>query len=285
MNAAVQQCETSAARPAPVMQRSAGAAFLGLAARGGRAAITGLGQRGSAKVILPNTGAVPEAVFLNTSGGLTSGDRLTYGLELGAGLRGVATTQTAERAYLAPAGLAEVSVDLSVGAGGWLDWLPQETILFQGAGLNRRTVIRLGAEAGCMALEAVVLGRAAMGERVTRLRFFDRREIWRAGRVLHLEPLALDDAALGAGDVVLGRARAFASLVCLGAGVADALPALRRVLDEPGVDASASAYDGRLVLRMRAGDGWPMRRQICRALSVLRHAPLPRVWQDLERAG
>ena len=61
-------------------------------------------QSGSAKVMLPRThSGVPEIVFLNTSGGLTSGDRLEYSVTLGAGTRARATTQTAERAYRAGA--------------------------------------------------------------------------------------------------------------------------------------------------------------------------------------
>jgi urease accessory protein len=60
----------------------------------------------------------------------------------------------------------------------------------------------------------------------------------------------------------------------------DLLATLRAVLDEPGVDAAASAFDGKLVVRMLAADGWPLRRQIVRALSVMRAGrPLPRVWQ------
>lgn len=240
-----------------------------------------LRQAGSAKVMLPHAGAVPEVVFLNTSGGLTGGDRLAYGLAVGDGARAVATTQTAERAYLSAEGVARVDVALSVGSGGWVDWLPQETILFDGSALERRTRIDLGRGAGCLALEAVVLGRAAMGEVVGRLEFRDRREIWCEGRCVHLEPLALDDAALGAGAAVLGGARAFASLVMVGAGVADLVGPVRAVAGVEGVSVAASAYDGRLVVRMMARDGWPLRRQIVRALAVLRRgAELPRVWQS-----
>jgi urease accessory protein len=66
-------------------------------------------------------------------------------------------------------------------------------------------------------------------------------------------------------------------------GAADALVPLRRALDEPGVTAAASAYDGRLVCRVLAAEGWPLRRQLARALSVLRRgAVLPRVWQFVE---
>jgi urease accessory protein len=264
------------------MQRSRGRASVALDLARGRVRLADLAQEGSAKVILPHSGQVPEAVFLNTSGGLTGGDRLSYSVQVGAGLRAVATTQTAERVYRAGTGRAEVTVSADVGAGGWLDWVPQETIVFDGAALDRRTVIRLSGDAGCLMSEAVVLGRAAMGEAVRRLHLTDRREIWRDGRLVAVEPLALTDAALMAGDAALGPARAFASLVMVGPGVADALGPVRAVLQS----GAASAYDGRLVVRIMAADGWPLRQEIIRVLKVLRRgAPLPRVWQDFGEAA
>ncbi|WP_431299461.1 urease accessory protein UreD [Tabrizicola sp. BL-A-41-H6] len=263
----------------PVMQRAKGEAAVGLACSDGRVRLQDLRQTGSAKAILPQVGVVPEVVFLNTSGGLTSDDRLRYALMLEGGVA-VATTQTAERAYRADGASAQMNVALTVGPGGWLDWLPQETILFDGARLDRRTRIDLGEGAGCLALEAVVLGRAAMGETVGRVAFRDRREIWRDGKPLSVEPLGLGDAALQAGGAGLGGARAFATIVMLGERLGDGLAGLRAVLDEPGVNAAASAFDGKLVVRMTAADGWPLRRQIVRALAVLRSGrPLPRVWQ------
>lgn len=261
------------------LQRSRGEAAVALSLRDGRARLDRLRQQGSAKAILPHTGATTEIVFLNTSGGLTGGDRLSFRVDLGAGCRATATTQTAERAYRAALGTARVDVALTVGADGHLDWLPQETILFDASALDRRTRIDLGPRATCLALEAVVLGRHAMGETVGSLIFSDRRDIWRDGVPLHVEPLRLTSDALGAGDTVLGPARAFASIVLVAPHAGDLLAPLRATLDEAGVEAAASAYDGRLTCRMRAADGWPMRRQIARALAVLRHDALPRVWQ------
>lgn len=268
----------------PKMQRSHGAARLRLGMVQGQCRLRDIYQSGSAKAILPRVGAVPEVVFLNTSGGLTGGDDLEYRLELGPGCRALATTQTAERAYLSASGRhlgapAQIRVALKVGAAGWLDWLPQETILYDGAALHRDTRIDLGAGAGCLALEAVVLGRAAMGEVVRRLNFRDTRQIRREGRLVLMEPLVLEDGLLQGGSATLAGARAFASLVMVASGAADALAALRAVLDEPGVEAAASAFDSKLALRILAADGLPMRRQIARALGVLRPGPMPRVWQ------
>lgn len=253
------------------MQRSQGEASV--AFLGGR--LAGLRQQGSAKALLPRVRGVPEAVFLNTSGGLTSGDQLSYATRTDGHL--IATTQAAERAYRADHGPARVSVRHVVAGQGWLDWLPQETILFDRADLDRQTVIDLGPEAGCLMLEAVVLGRAAMGETVRQVRFRDRRRIDRAGRPVFLEPFALD--APRPRRALLGEARAFATLVLCARGAEDAVGAVRAALDD-GIEVAASGWDGKCVVRMLAPDGWPMRRQILRLMEVMRRgAAPPRVWQ------
>jgi urease accessory protein len=128
-------------------------------------------------------------------------------------------------------------------------------------------------------LETVVLGRAAMGETVTRTTLRDTRRITRAGKPVLIEPLHLSTQALTAGPAILNGARAFATLALVGQGAEDAVGRVRRVLDEAGVAGGASGFDGRLVVRLMAGDGWPLRRQIMRLLRALRPGPLPRVWQ------
>lgn len=268
--------------PRQIHQRSKGRAEVAFVPRGAGAALDRLHQEGSAKAILPDTfGAAAEVVFLNTSGGLTGGDRLSYGLTLAPGQYATGTTQTAERAYASGDGVAEVRVALTVGAGGWLDWLPQETILYDGAALDRETVVDLAPGAGCLILESVVLGRHAMGEAVQGLSFRDSRLVRRGGVPLWAEPLAFDTRTLAAAanPAILGGARAFATLAMIGDEAESRLPALRAVLDEPGVEAAASAFGGKCILRMLARDGLPLRRQILRALAVLRPGPLPRVWQ------
>jgi len=259
------------------MQRSAGDARVAFAG----ARLGQLRQVGSAKAQLPRISGAPEVVFLNTSGGLTSGDRLDYAVTLTDGARVTATTQTAERAYRANAGPAHVRVAHDVGAGCWLDWLPQETILFDRSDLDRDTHIRLAPDAGCLLLESVVLGRAAMGEEVRALHLRDHRRITRGGVPVFLEPMVLDTAMLAhpGQSAILGGARAFATLVLCAQGAGDALGPVRASLSH-GTQAAASAYDGKLVIRLLAADGWPLRRQILSLLHVLRRgAPPPRVWQ------
>lgn len=260
------------------MQRSSGAAHVLMGPRG----VIDLAQSGSAKAMLPQmTGALPEIVFLNTSGGLTSGDRLDFSVELRPGTRALATTQTAERAYRAAAGSACATIRLGVGEGGWLDWLPQETILFDGADLARDTRVDLASDAGCLILETLVLGRLARGEDLTRIALNDRRRIYREGRLIHHDALALNNETLTrrSGPAMLADARAMATLTLIAPHAPDLLTHARSTLDEPGVTSAASAPTGRLNIRLLARDDWPLRRQINRLLQALRPHPLPRTWQ------
>lgn len=264
--------------PLSSLQRSHGLAQIVLGPNG----IVDLKQSGSAKAFIPqNHSTMPEVVFLNTSGGLASDDRLEYRVDLRDGCRAIATTQTAERAYRAKGNPAKVAVRLKVGAGSWLDWLPQETILFNGAKLDRVTQVDLEPGAGCMLLEMIVLGRLAMGETISNLYFNDRREIRQAGRMLHHDALSLDDTGLERlnNAAVLSGARVMATLAVVAPHAPDLLSHARDNLNEPGVVSAVSAPPGRLILRMLATDSWPLRRQINRLLTVLRPDPLPRIWQ------
>ena len=256
----------------PAMQRIRGEGRVALT----RAGLRDLRQSGSGKAMLPRVdGDVPEVVFLNTAGGVTSGDVLDYALDIGPGARATGATQTAERAYRATQGPGRVNVRLSVGAGGRLDWLPQEVIVFEGADLARVTEVDLADGATFLGVESVVLGRAAHGEVVTRARLSDLRRIRVNGAPLHEEHLAIGPEAL-ADPAALGGMRAFATLVLVGPGAGDALESLRAAL---GADGHASAWDGRVVARLVARDAAPLRRALIRAIVALRGLPMPRVWQ------
>lgn len=266
----------------PLMQRSKGRAFASFALSRGASRLVDLAQMGSAKAMLPRvSGSVPEMVFLNTSGGLTDGDRLEYHLSLAPRAQVTATTQTAERAYGGTGAAAEVQVRAEVGAGGHLAWLPQETILFENSHLRRSTRIDLAGDASCLLSESLVLGRHAMGEELLQARLRDARLVRRDGRPVWAENLALDAEFLARAQTaaLLGPARAFAVVALIGPGAADAVNRLRAVLNEPGVEAAASGFDGKCIARMVARDGWPLKRQLMRAISVLHAGPLPRVWQ------
>lgn len=268
---------------APKMQRMVGRGFASVQETSGRIRLKDLHQSGSAKVFLPAVHApTPEIVYLNTAGGVTGGDHISYGVDVGDNARATATTQTAERAYESSGGTGRVDVNLKVGSGARLDWLPQETILFQGSNMTRRTQVELAADAAFLMVETIVLGRAAMGETLTQAVFSDWREVRRAGKVKWVEPFAFDDRVLAAREsvVTLAQARAFATVAFFDNAAQDAVGPLRAAIENcSDVVAAVSGWNGKVIIRLRAQDGWPLHRAVARVLNVLRADPLPRVWQ------
>jgi urease accessory protein len=267
--------------PSLRLQRAQGRAEVAMTRARGDTRLRRLYQQGCAKALLPRVhGGTPEAVLINTSGGITGGDRLDYGVELDAGTALTVTTQAAERVYRASGGVGAVAVDLRVGAGARLDWLPQETILFEGGRLARRLTAEIAEDAELTVLESVVLGRAAMGETLRDATITDHWRLSRAGRLVHAEALRLgpDIGAAAAGRATLAGARAFATIVHLAPRAQDRLGQARALLEGIGIPAAASARPGLLVLRFLAPDAAPLRAALFRFLMDFRGAPLPRVW-------
>ena len=265
----------------PVLQRSRGCGRIAVAADAGATRLARLYQDGCGKIRLPRDARAEglEAVLINTAGGVTGGDRLAWAAEAGPGARLTLTTQACEKVYRARDGAAEVRTTLTLDEGARLDWLPQETILFDGGALSRTLEADLAADARLLAVEAVVLGRTAMAETVGAGSLRDRWRIRREGRLLFADDLRLEGpvADLAARAAVLGGARAFASLLLVDDHAARLLEPLRAALGPLG---GASAFDGRLFARVAAADGFALRRVLMPALTLLRGgAPLPRVWR------
>ncbi|AHM04826.1 Urease accessory protein UreD [Roseibacterium elongatum DSM 19469] len=262
-------------------QRARGRAAVRLGS-GPAARLRDLAQAGCAKAMLPRMhGRAPEVVFLNTSGGITGGDRLAYELEIGAGARAVGTTQTAERAYRAASGNGRVATRLTLGAGAVLDWLPQELILFDGAAIDRRLTVDMAADAELVMLETLVLGRAAMGERLSQVLLQDHRSVRRGGRLDMLEVVRLGPEDLARPGVAgLNGAVALATLTLMAPNAGDRLDRLRAALPADGpVRAAASAWDGRLTARFQSRDAHRLRIALAQAITTLTNRPVPRVWQ------
>lgn len=237
-------------------------------------------QEGCAKIRLPRTfDGTMEAVLINTAGGLTGGDRIDWRLDAAAGTRLTATTQACERIYKASAATAAVETRIAVGAAARVDWLPQETILFDRSSLTRRLEVDLAGDAAFLAVEAVLLGRKAMGEEVTAGFFRDRWRIRRAGRLIHAEEARLEGEVVRlAGErAVLAGARAFATVLFCGAAADAQLEPLRRLLD--GAQGGVSQWQGKLVARLVADDGLALRKILVPVISHLRNdAGVPKVW-------
>lgn len=244
-----------------------------------------LRQVGCLKARFPRAG--PEewtsAVVLNTSGGVAGGDRLEQAFELREGARATITAQAAERFYRALPGSdpAFVRNRLRVAAGACLEWLPQETLLFDRCALDRRLDVELADDAWFLGVESLVFGRAAMGERVAHAWLRDGFRVRRGGRWLLHDAVRLDgevDAALHRASIA-GGARSVATLVHVAPGAEATLDGVRAALGDTVAEAGVSAWNGMLVARILASDAAVLRHAVVAVLAVLRvPRPLPRVW-------
>lgn len=267
---------------APSLERARGEARLSFVSVKGKTQLAECFQSGSAKVLLPRTGdnSVKEAVLLNTAGGLTGGDHITYAVRGERGSNAVVSTQAAERIYRRVAGSVNVETEISVGAGAQLAWLPQETILFDRSALSRRLVADVAADATFLAAESIVLGRAAMGETAPRIAVTDGWRVRRNGKLVFADGFRLDgDAtAVMSGSATGGGASAVATVLLLSPEAEGSLEEARAEIENGQGEGGASAWNGMLVVRLAAPSGQILKNDLVALIERLRGKAMPRVW-------
>jgi urease accessory protein len=260
--------------------RQIGGTSIELVERGGATRVRDAVESGGYRVRLPLAEHGMEAALINTGGGLAGGDRVEHVVHAGPGTRALITTPAAERIYRTLGPSAEARVTLSVGAGARLAWLPQETILFDGAALERRIEADVEPAASLLLLEMTVLGREARGEIVTQGRLRDTWRIRRGGRFVYADNLRLDGdiAALMQRQAIGDGARVLAAMLYVGPDASDHLQAVRAALAPIGDRAGASSWNGLLVVRLLGATRSETRAAIARIVPLLARRPMPRLW-------
>lgn len=273
----------------PALERGDGAAEIGFVLRGETTGLAHLFQRAPCRVLMPacEAGDPPQAVLLTTSGGLADGDRIALSLSVGPGAMATITTQAAEKIYgardMAPA-LLRARIDVAPGS--WLEWLPQETILFDGSRFDRRTIAEVAPGGRLLACEMVAFGRSASGESFTRGFLHDRWDIHRDGKPIWRDALRLDGRieeimAAGAG---FGGANAIASAFYVGADAASHVAAAREFIGDGDMRCAVTLVNGVLLARW-LGEARVVRAALTQYLTSFRAVVaglprrLPRVWQ------
>jgi urease accessory protein len=243
-------------------------------------------QRGSAKVRFTRTAygnPFENAVLINTAGGVTGGDRIDWDVEIDENASCTVISQACEKVYRSDGDMAIVDVRMSIAEGGRLDWLPQETILFHEARLARSFTINLADSAEFLAVEAVILGRAAMGECISKAYLSDVWRIRRNNRLVFADAFKLDEDVdtLKAQPALLQGAGAYALVLLLAQDAEQRLETVRTILACAGAEAraGASAFDGKLVCKIAALDGVSLRKALIPIMTALRDGvPPPRLW-------
>jgi len=286
-------CNGRAARHEPPgmsrLQRGDGAAHLVVKQRDGATVLADLYQRPPCRILFPSVEADEffTAALITTSGGLTGGDRIATNITAGPDCRLTVTTQAAEKIYQA-VGVedVELSVHLTAAAGAVLEWVPQETILFNKAGFLRHLAIDLALDARFLGVETIVFGRQAHGESLTQGRFFDRWRLRRGDKLVWADAQKLDGdlAALLAHPAGFAGARAMCSLVYCAEDAAERLTELRDLLEPGQCRAAVTRLENVLVARFLSNDPQDLRRELSSVYSQFRAstlglpARLPQLW-------
>jgi urease accessory protein len=239
-----------------------------------------LHESGSLRVRFPSPEAEGlSAVFVNTAGGTAGGDRFDIDIATGEGARLTVTTAAAEKVYRSHGPVAHLNIALKAAANSHLGWLPQETILFDRARVERRIDIDLADSASLLLCEIVVLGRAAMGERLRQGSFVDRWRVRRGGRLVFAETVRLD------GDVgeKLGRPAVAKAGVAIGTalivpGDEAIVQRIREGAATFGGEVGISAWNGFAMARFCAQDAARLRADMMMVLGAVSGAALPRLW-------
>lgn len=137
----------------------------------------------------PEGEGVCHVYLLHPPGGLVAGDDLQVSARVEPAAHALLTTPAAAKLYRsrAAAGPARQAQRFEVQGDGILEWLPQESIAFQGARAELSTRVALSAEARFVGWEIVCLGRPAAGERFDTGVLRPSFELSRAGRLLYVE--------------------------------------------------------------------------------------------------
>lgn len=251
-------------------------------------ALAELDQRGGARIRFPRTLDGPlQAVLLNTAGGLTGDDLIAWSATAGAGSHLRISTAACEKLYRTHGPCARQSTELRVEAGARLDWLPQETIVFDGAALRRSLTVHIASDATALLAETIVLGRQAMPELITRLSLHDRWRIYRDNRLLHAEDLRLDfnDFHDARRQGMLHHYGTISTIVLVSPSPMDSLTQLadRIELSVPEdaalITAATSVMQHRLVVRILAENSLSLRRFLIPCIEILNNdMAVPQVW-------
>lgn len=135
----------------------------------------------------PEGKSVCHGVMLHTAGGVVGGDRLSSQISLHPNAQVLLTTAAATKVYGSEQESSQ-TVHIQVAENAGLEWLPQETILFDGARYRQSVRVELEAGATWLGWEMTRLGRSARGEEFLSGVWRSHLEVWQAGQLLWVDP-------------------------------------------------------------------------------------------------
>ncbi len=245
------------------------------------------------KPLYPETDAICHAVIVHPPGGIVAGDSLAVDLRVDSGAHALATTPGAQKWYRSTGAAASATTRLHVADDAHLEWMPQETMVFDGARAKQTLEIRLASKAIFFGWEMLCLGRTTRGERFATGEF---RQSIRLVRADGGAPLWRECMVLTGNDPLMSSplgfrglpvtATAWIALPDFESGLvsADVLAAVRAELGEAPLAAASSPEAGVIVIKAMGAAPEAVRNLLIGVwkrirLQVFGREPqLPRIW-------
>jgi urease accessory protein len=238
------------------------------------------------KALHPEGEAVCHAIVVHPPAGIAGGDRLRLDVGAGTGAHALLTTPGAGKWYRTAGPVASQHVTIDAGDDAVVEWLPQETILYDGSVADIGWHARLAPSARLVAWDIVCLGRTGSGERYAKGTARVTTRIERGGRALWAERghLGAGCAAMDAAAGLAGRT-VFGTLMVTGGTVVDELLAACRETRPAEGEGAVTRLPGLLVARYRGDEGEAARDHFAALWRLLRpaiagrEAVMPRIWR------
>jgi urease accessory protein len=149
-------------------------------------------------IYLDDTGAA-YTLLVNPSGGLVGGDHLSIDMKVDEEAHVLISAPSANRVYRSEGEVSVQDIELTVGPGAIVEWLPEQTIPFAGSRFRQTLHATLASGATILLWDAIASGRIARGERWALATLENEIRITTASGASLLERYALDPATnLGA---------------------------------------------------------------------------------------
>jgi urease accessory protein len=238
------------------------------------------------KPFYPEGKKVCHSVMLHTAGGVVGGDRLSCNFHLQPDAQALITTAAASKIYRSNGLQARQNIHIQVDAGACLEWLPQETILFNGAVYRQDLRIELAPGGSFLGWEITRFGRSARGEKFLQGEWRSHTEIWQEG-----VPLWMDRQWLPGNEEVFHSPHGLAgqpivgSLVWVGGAVSGEILAKARSLWDGVGEVGVTQLQNGFLCRYRGASTSEVRNlftvvwQLLRVSFLQRGGCVPRVWQ------
>lgn len=250
------------------LQRSHGAARLAFANRSNRNSIVERYASAPVRILTPSVqGVFLKLCLLIHLVGLRE-DTSHVDILVAQNAQALVTGQAAEKIYRSIDMPASIRTVIKIEDDSTLEYLPQESILFDGAKLNRAVNISLGARSCLLLSEMFVLGRWAMKEDFTRGIFLDRWSIDVAGQPIWREGLRVEGGLSSlSSSLGFANARALATIFYVGANAGEVLGLARDAIGPMG---GATIVRDMLVVRMLGNEAGMLKQQLGEIISVIR---------------